>query len=143
MEWIITGSPVLLIHVIGIIIAIRRYKRHPRVSSLTLLALVGLLLLAVGLPILYRFVPRIQFEFFGSSNLSDMNTYRIISFTQSCLHACLLAVLLWAIFAGRTQQVRVQGADGQFLPADFFKTRVSALGRSTLSYIIQPFPTRK
>jgi hypothetical protein len=43
MRWILATSPLLLVYVLSIVVTVKRYRRHPRISTLTLFALVGLL----------------------------------------------------------------------------------------------------
>ena len=113
MRWILATSPLLLVYVLGIIVAVKRYRLHPRVSTLTLFALVGLLLLSVIMPFVYRFVPGYLISLQIAGDLD------ILSFLHSLAHAVLFVLLLFAVFSGRSQRLGIRGADGQYLPPDF------------------------
>src|SRR5690348_7299515 len=81
MRWTLATSPLLLVYVLGIIVAVKRYRQNPRVSTLTLFALVGLLLLSVIMPFVYRFVPDYLISLQEASDLD------ILSFMHSLAHA--------------------------------------------------------
>ena len=117
MGWLVSGSPMLFVYALGIIIAVRRYRRHPRVSTLTLFALVGLLFLSMFMPFVYRVVP--QYLATLQAAVGIENAYRILSFVHSSIDAVLFLLLLLAIFSGRNQRLGIKGADGQYLPPDF------------------------
>jgi hypothetical protein len=112
MGWMLTRSPSLFVYLLGILIAVRRYRLHPTVSTLTLFSLVGLLFLSMLTPFVYRFIP----AYLG---IGIENTFLIVGFVSSLLHAGLLFLLLLAVFSGRKQQFGIRGADGQYLPPDF------------------------
>ena len=117
MGWILTGSPLLLVYLLGILIAVKRYRRHPTVSTLTLFSLVGLVFLSVLTPLVYRFVPGYLADLQTAVGIE--NAFRIVGFISSLLHAGLFFLLLLAVFSGRKQQLGIRGADGQYLPPDF------------------------
>ena len=117
MGWILTGSPLLLVYLLGILIAVKRYRRHPTVSTLTLFSLVGLVFLSVLTPFVYRFVPGYLADLQTAVGIE--NAFRIVGFISSLLHAGLFFLLLLAVFSGRKQQLGIRGADGQYLPPDF------------------------
>jgi hypothetical protein len=117
MGWILTGSPSLLVYLLGILIAVKRYRRHPTVSTLTLFSLVGLMFLSVLTPFVYRFIPGYLADL--QTVVGIENAFRIVGFISSLLHAGLLFLLLLAVFSGRKQQLGIRGADGQYLPPDF------------------------
>ncbi|HEV3085093.1 MAG TPA: hypothetical protein VGY66_35360 [Gemmataceae bacterium] len=117
MGWVVSRSPLMVVYVLGIIIAVARYRRHPRVSLLTLFALVGLLFLSVFMPFDKEDIP---------NYLSSIQTvvgvdtaFHILSFVHSFLAAVLFLLLLVAVFSGRSQRLGIRGADGQYLPPDF------------------------
>jgi len=118
MRWILATSPLLLVYVLGIVVAVKRYRRHPRISTLALFALVGLLLLSVILPFMYRFVS----DNFSALQVAGMDLFSfmlLLSFIHSMVHAALFVILLFAVFSGRSQHLGIRGADGQYLPPDF------------------------
>ena len=113
LSWILVRSPVLLVYLLGIIIALVRYRRHPKVSTLVLVAMVGLFLQALIMPLVYRF-PLFFPGLLGPGSWIDETVLRIISFSNSCLEAVLLLLLFLAVFAGRNKQLGIRGADGQY-----------------------------
>jgi hypothetical protein len=117
MGWILTSSPSLFVYLLGILIAVKRYRLHPTVSTLTLFSLVGLLFLSMLMPFVYRFIPRYLADLQTAVGIE--NAFRIVGFVSSLLHAGLFFLLLLAVFSGRKQQLGIRGADGQYLPPDF------------------------
>jgi hypothetical protein len=118
LSWILVRSPVLLVYLLGIIIALVRYRRHPKVSTLALVAMVGLFLQAVIMPLVYRFPLFLPGLFSGPGSWIDETVLKIMSFGNSCLEAVFLFILFLAVFAGRSKQLGIRGADGQYLPPD-------------------------
>src|SRR5207245_3013090 len=88
MVLIITGIPVLAVYVVGILIAVMRYRRHPRVSLLTLVAFMGFLMLALVMPFVYRYLPEQLFLLNGE--LGVENTFRVLHFFHCCCDAGLV-----------------------------------------------------
>ena len=115
--WLTAESPLLAIWLLGMIVAATRWKKHPKVSLLTILALGGLSLELVTMQFVYRFVlpPLVN----GRMGMDIGTVYKIIGFVRAVINAGLYGLLLMAVFGWRNADGRIRGADGQYLPADF------------------------
>jgi hypothetical protein len=99
--------PVLAVWVAGIILALTRWKRHPKVSLLTVLALGGQLILFVVNAGLNVYASR---RLFGAWNSDQISTfYAVKSIITSLIEAGLWVMLLYAIFGLRGEWKRLQG----------------------------------
>jgi hypothetical protein len=101
-EELLMNSPMLLIYVAGIIIALYHYQRRQRVSRLVLFALVGLLLSSVCGPFALTFLaPVLEVPPNGKPDFTIFETwFRIANITRALLNAGFFALLLMALFGG-------------------------------------------
>jgi len=96
---IATQLPSLLTMLGGIVVAIIRWKRHPRVS-LTIVIALGLILLHVLVfAVVYAVLPRLT----GSADLKTLqNIHMLVSVAYNFTLAIFTTILLSAIFMHRT-----------------------------------------
>ena len=101
--------PVLIVMVIGVIIAFARWKRHPKISLLTLLALGGQVLLFVINMTLNLYAGRILFDTWTTDQILTFYTVKYI--ISSLIEAGLWVLVLLAIFNERGEQRRPAQSD--------------------------------
>jgi len=98
--------PVLIVLIVGLIFAIIRWKKHPRTSLLTLIAIVIILIVTILGVISNSFLPQILY----TSNI-DYSTIGIIFSVTSVLFNIMTAVswvlLLIALFGKRKEKAPV------------------------------------
>lgn len=93
-------SPLYLVWLVGIILAIALWSRHPKVSLLTTVALSVLLLASLfGTYIDIRLPLLLHSHGMSTSRLSLLIS--ALSFLRALLHAGAWILLLWAIFGWR------------------------------------------
>ena len=99
-------SPLLILYLAGIVIALIRWARHPRTSLFTILALGVLLVLAITNTFVYTLLP--TYFFGGEQTLSQRFTiFYLIGIIINLLHATAFGFLLAAIFGERTNKSNV------------------------------------
>ena len=104
--------PVLIVMVVGVIIAFARWKRHPKISLLTLLALSGQVILFAMNMILNLYAGRVLFSTWTSDQISTFYTVKYI--ISSLIEAGLWVLVLLAIFNERGEQRQpAQGGYGR------------------------------
>src|SRR2546428_6432712 len=112
-------GPLFIVWIIGIILALTTWRKHPQVS---LLALVGfaLQLFQSGAGIVfYYWISSPQALAPSWSSEEWMRVLQFFPFCQTCLSAVGWSLILFAIFRWRSQPNRVLGHDGQYLPEGF------------------------
>lgn len=97
---LMTMLPVLMTWIIGIILAIVFWKKHPAVSALTLIAFSGFMALSVLESYLRILLPRIMLDH-GPSVSNTATIFILISAIFSSMHAVFWAILIIAIFGWR------------------------------------------
>ena len=98
---LLTQSPLWIVWIIGIIIAIRRWHQCPRASVLTLISIAMLFFISVVTTVVYRLIPRFMDP--GEIGVAFM----IVGVVAAFVHAIAWACLLVAVFTGRGER----GAD--------------------------------
>jgi len=98
--------PSFLALIAGIVFAMTRWKHHPRVSMVVVIALVFLLLHMIVFTIVYNVVPRWVIR---SGSYQDFRTvidrvYLVLGLLSNGAAAIGFGVLLAAIFMGRTAE---------------------------------------
>ena len=94
-------SPVLLVWLVGILVALIRWPRSPIVSGLALLAFGLHLIIRVGALAAWAFVPRLVFD----SDLPAEHSELILpamAMVFNSLHAVASVILLFALFGWRS-----------------------------------------
>jgi|GEM_PF-1324385 len=132
-------GPLFIVWIIGTILSLTRWRKHPQVS---LLAFVGFVLQ------LFQSGAGIAFDSWIMSpqalalNWSGEQLTRVCKFffsTQTCLSAVGWALILLAIFRWRNQPNRILGHDGQYLPEGFDPgTKTAQRGEGDVFY--RPHP---
>ncbi len=99
---VLTQLPSLLTMLICVIIAIIRWKRHPKASLLVLLGLIFMILQALVFAAVYAWVPR----WIATSETinSSRAIYMALGATYNSFFAISMGALLLAIFIGRKPQ---------------------------------------
>ena len=99
---LLADIPVLIALLVCMVFVVMRWKRSPKAA---LLALIGLVLLLLHMPIfeaIYAFVPEMIVRS-GSSATSSSNTYFLLGLINFSAMAFAFAFLLAAVFVGRDQ----------------------------------------
>ena len=114
VRWLLVDSPVLITYGVGVVLSFSRWKRHPRISSLTLAALTILLATAVAFTMIYAMLPiYLNRQGIGFSRYDEI--YMSVGVIRSLIHAAAIAILFAAIFG--MQRERQAGFEVQ--PAGF------------------------
>jgi hypothetical protein len=96
-------SPMLLLSLGGIIFAIVRWKRHPRVSLMTVLALAIYIFEGILFSIFLYWLPELMFKMRLSPAAID-NSYLVLFFLEDFVFAVVIILLVSAAFSGRQAQ---------------------------------------
>ncbi|PWH17486.1 MAG: hypothetical protein DDG60_01870 [Anaerolineae bacterium] len=97
---LLTQAPVLLTWIIGIVLAIIFWRKHPAVSGLTLLAISGFLILDIVNAYLNIRLPSLLLEQ-GVSPSNSMPIFIFRGVISSIINAVLWILLLFSIFGWR------------------------------------------
>ena len=98
-RWLAVQSPVMLVWVGGIVFAMTRWRRHPMVSLLTVVALLGLLLTTIAAVCISAWLPRLM----GELDPERAETiYHMFWAFVSALRAVAWGAILVALFGWRT-----------------------------------------
>jgi hypothetical protein len=92
--------PLFLVWFVGIFLALTRWRRHPRISLIVLVAIGGFFLSALITPFLYRVLVNVWQP--GSAGDIEL-LFTIVRLCVSLFHAILWGLLLTAIFAWRRE----------------------------------------
>lgn len=106
-------SPFFLVYLLGLVLALSRWSRHPQVCGLVLLAIGLSLFTDVGSFLFWRFV---MSEFGHATELDHITISRVIGFVTNVGHAAAMGLLLLAAFASR--------------PRDYFSRRPEPRGEN-------------
>jgi hypothetical protein len=97
---LISASPWILVCAIGIVVSVRRWSRHPRVSLLTSVGLGLLMLRSTVLVALTASLPRYLLE--QGWNIDQIGLVTgVVAFLANTLGAIALGLLVCAVFIGR------------------------------------------
>lgn len=97
---LVTISPILLVYLGAVCLSVANWKRSPTPSMLTLIASSVLLVLAIGQPILFRFIIA-QRQGMGGNAQQLQAVIASFSVFTSIVHALGLGTLVVAVFVGR------------------------------------------
>lgn len=97
---LLVRSPVYLLCLAGLALALVRWPRHPKVSVLVCLGLGLLLLFSLALPVIYGVLPKVLGDQ-GRSVEEQMAVYSILGFVSSFVNAVALSLLVAAVFIDR------------------------------------------
>jgi hypothetical protein len=107
VESLVLMSPVLVVDLVGVSLALVWWRRHPRVSLLTLLAIGLLVSVAVGGSFVFAWLPD-HLQQRGWKFEEIIVLYPVMALIRNALGAMAYALLLGAIFAGRSSKDRLQ-----------------------------------
>lgn|SRR5882724_11282207 len=97
---LVRRSPMLLLSLGGIIFAIVRWKRHPRVSLMTVLALAIHMFEGILFSIFLYWLPDLMFKMRLSPAAGD-NFYFVLFFFEDFVFALVIILLVGAAFSER------------------------------------------
>ena len=100
-------SPMLLMCLGGIILAIIWWKRHPRASSMTVLALTTYFVEAILFSIFLYWFPRL-IDAMKMRSASMSTVYAVVFFFEDFVYAGVILLLVAAAFTGRSEQLETQ-----------------------------------
>lgn len=95
---LISQAPVCITWLVGIGLAIARWKSHPKTSALALTSLSAFLILSIFTSILYTTLP----SQLGASGI--VAVFQVVGVCNSLIHAVLWGLLLAAIFGWRRDE---------------------------------------
>jgi len=98
---LVIQSPVLLVWLVGIVVALIRWPKSPMVSGLALLAFGLHLIIRVGALIAWAFIPRLVFDSDSLAEHSEV-IFPAMGVVFNSLHAVAWVILLFALFVGRS-----------------------------------------
>jgi len=100
VRWLGVNAPLYLAWLAGIVLAISRWRRHPTVSLLTLIALALLLLSSVVGVIVFAWLPHVLIDRSSSIDLSVV--YSLVGLVLNAIRAAGWGIILVALFGWRT-----------------------------------------
>ena len=100
--------PVMLVVLAGLVFAIIRWRRHPKVSALTVAGLLLFQLQSLAFSSLYYFLPRLADH--GWTWRSIVHLSIGLDICHDLVFTVAFALLAVAIFTGRTQPETASGA---------------------------------
>lgn len=105
---LLSGAPLYVVWIGGILLALTRWSRHPRVCALVAAALGLEIVVNLGSTVVYTVMPMLV-ERSGMS-MSVMSTvYGAFGFLQGIVSAAAWALVLLAIFGWRDEQTVAAG----------------------------------
>ncbi|MBN1589717.1 MAG: hypothetical protein JW888_09400 [Pirellulales bacterium] len=105
---LLSHSPMLLVYLLGIVLALAFMRRCPGPSVLTLIAMVLLLATTIGMMSLQMFIIHRARDI----DLSIAHIMSIVAVVGVVIRAIAMGLLLAAVFSGRSRP-RVAGVQGQ------------------------------
>jgi hypothetical protein len=97
---LVTRTPMLLLALVAIIVALARWRRHPGVSGLTAIAFLLYLLKSVTFAFLFQWLPRLRMSMDLSwERIDTLST--VIGVFNDILFAVVLVMLVLAAFSKR------------------------------------------
>ena len=100
---ILRRAPLLLVIIAGIVFAIVRWRRHPLVSAITVIALVIYLFESLALTAFNRWLPGL-FELAKVDPRNFGRAYVMVFFLEDFIFAAVLILLVAAAFTGRGRE---------------------------------------
>lgn len=100
---ILRRAPLLLVIIAGMVFAIVRWRRHPRVSAMTVIALAIYLVEYVAFTAFNRWLPSL-FELAKVPSRSLGRVYVMVFFLEDFIFAGVLILLVAAAFTGRSRE---------------------------------------
>lgn len=91
--------PMLLLALIGLVIALIRWKQHPKVSLLTAAGLFLFILQSLTFGTIFYFLPRLLEQGFSYGGLN--NLYLFVEVIRDFVYSCVIILLVSAAFIQR------------------------------------------
>ena len=91
--------PVMLVVLAGIIFAIVRWKRHPKVSALAIAGLLVFQLQALAFSSMYYFLPRLATRGWSWASIDNLSV--VMDVVHDIFYAVSVAILAGAVFSKR------------------------------------------
>ncbi|MCM3900354.1 MAG: hypothetical protein ND866_01465 [Pyrinomonadaceae bacterium] len=101
---VLTELPSLFVMLICIVVAIVRWKRHPRVSLIVILALTFLTLVTLASAAVFIWVPRLFVD--PGNYVTTSGVYAVLNIIYNGLFTLALGALLLAVFIQRPSSQR-------------------------------------
>jgi high-affinity Fe2+/Pb2+ permease len=98
---LVSGLPVYLVWLVGVIYALVTWRKHPGISVLAIAALLMQLLVSLVFIALTRTVPQIVQKESDLTSAQMSMMFSAFALGQSCLSAVAYLLLLLAVFKGR------------------------------------------
>ena len=102
--------PVMLVVLTGIVFAIVRWKRHPKISALTVAGLVIFKFQSIAFLSLYYFLPRLATRGWTWASINNLSI--VLDLCHDFFYAGAIALLAAAVFSGRKPQAVVPNPHG-------------------------------
>jgi hypothetical protein len=103
LSGIATSTPIIIVLLIGAALALARWRRHPRVSLLTLIASAMMIVNLIGAIFLYAWLPMTMLDRgWTASQLGSLFT--VIRIVNTLIDAAAWSMVLCAIFGWRRQR---------------------------------------
>jgi hypothetical protein len=97
-----TAAPLFIVWAIGIVLALSRWRRHPRVSQFAIIAFAVMIVATVITRIIYILLPVMMRNAYWAA--SEFGTiYTAIGIVSTLVETVASGLLLWAIFGWREQ----------------------------------------
>lgn len=100
--------PVMLVVLAGLIFAIARWRRHPKVSALAVAGLLVFQFQSIGFSTLFYFLPRLATRGWTWAAIDNLSI--VVDVCHEIFFAVALALLAAAVFSGRKQPAVVSQA---------------------------------
>jgi len=94
-EWMFS-LPILVVWIAGFVIAIGRWREHPKVATLVMISCGMSVLTTLLMPVILRVVPRL---------MPFVVLPVLISVSWTCLAAVPAGLLIYAVFVGRGEKI--------------------------------------
>ncbi len=94
--------PIFIAWLIGMMLAVINWRRYPRVSLLTFLALILFIVLALASPVINTWLPLLLHAQFGTPFRQGTAIGAFIGFIESAIRAIAWLLLFIAIFSWRS-----------------------------------------
>jgi hypothetical protein len=99
--------PAVLVWVVGVILCTALWRRNPRGTPLAMLAMAGLLVLTLIMPVVYWLINTAAQQEDSSLGEHAELWYRVAAFVEGCGEATAWVLVLTAVFARRPEPGRL------------------------------------
>lgn len=117
------ASPVFIVYLIGLLLALARWGRHPSTSLMALLGIGGLFLLQLIMTAVYWWLPRLVERQMELKPYQMSWVYTVLTVIDNLLFAAVWGFVLVAIFGGRQGKPAAPRFEGPMGPGDVGRPR--------------------